>query len=115
MTAYAIDPPRRSPFTLAARALLGVLGGLSLFGSVFFTVTDAEGVVEWAVGATALAIAVALLAAALRGDRRLAVAAVAAHIAFGLLKVVAYGEGAAAVFIAADLVVLALLAAGRRR
>jgi uncharacterized membrane protein len=112
MTAYAIEP-RRSPFTLAAQVLLALLGALSLFGSVFFTVTDADGAAEWSIGALALAIAIGLLAAA--RDPRIATTVVAAHIAFGVLKVVAYGESAAFVFIAADLVVLGLLAAGRPR
>jgi hypothetical protein len=111
MTAYAIETPR-SPFAIAARCLLALAGAVSLFGSVFFTVTDADGVVEWGIGALALTIALGLLAAA--RDLRLATPAVAAHMAFGVLKVVAYGESAALVFLAVDVVILALLAAARR-
>jgi hypothetical protein len=110
MTATAI-PIRRSPATRAAQVLLGLLGALSLFGSVFFTVTDASGAVEWAIGAIAFAIAIGLLLAA--REPAYGIPAVTAHLAFGLLKVAAYHESAAVVFMAVDAIVLALLLARR--
>jgi hypothetical protein len=97
-----------------AQALLLALGGLVTFGSIYFSITDAGSAGDWAIGAWALAMAVGMLAAAPRlrdpGVRRLTAALLALHFVFGAVKVIGYAEPEAATFMAADVVLLALIA-----
>ena len=106
----------------AAQALLGLLGAVVLFASIYFSVVAPPEPVDgldWLVAAWAFATGAAALAVAPRlgrGDasvRLAAMAVVANHFAFGVVKLVAYGESAAVPFMAVDLVILALLS--RRR
>ena len=98
----------------AAQALLLALGGLVTFGSIYFSVTDAGSASDWAIGAWALAMALGMLAAAPRlrdpGVRRLTIGLLVVHFAFGAVKVLGYDEPEAATFMAADAVLIALIA-----
>jgi hypothetical protein len=104
----------------AAQALLGLLGAVVLFASIYFSVVAPPEPVDgldWLVAAWAFATGAAALAIAPRlargGDtvRLAATALVANHFVFGLVKLVAYGESAAVPFMAIDLALLALLSA----
>ena len=98
----------------AAQALLLALGGLVTFGSIYFSVTDAGSASDWAIGAWALAMALGMLAAAPRlrdpGVRRLTIGLLVVHFAFGAVKVLGYDEPEAATFMAADVVLIVLIA-----
>jgi hypothetical protein len=98
----------------AAQALLLALGGLVTFGSIYFSITDGGGAGDYAIGAWALAMAIAMLAAAPRlADprvRRLTLGLLALHFVFGAVKVLGYDETEAATFMAADVVIAALIA-----
>lgn len=102
----------------AAQALLGLLGAVVLFASIYFSVIAPPQPVDgldWLVAAWAFATGVCALVLAprlSRGDatvRLAAMALVANHFAFGLVKLVAYSESAALPFMAVDLVILALV------
>ena len=121
MTAHTIPAPAtaRPPALLrATQMLLGLMGAVVVYGSVYFTVVappeEVRGV-DWLVGAWALATGVAAVVLATRlarGDarvRRLATVLLASHVVFGVVKVVGYDEAEAATFIAVDLLLLALL------
>ncbi len=109
-----------------ARVLFGVLGVVLVAGTVFFTFfASAEeggvsGPVDWAVAVWSMIMALGYLYAAVRlgdGSARthwLAAGFVIAHIVFGLVKYFGYGEQEAVVFFVADLLLLGLLAVGRR-
>jgi len=114
-----------APLTLrATQALLALMGAAVLFGSIYFSAiappveVDAVG---WAVGAWAFAMALAMLAAAVRlgagGEavRRFTVRLIALHFVFGIVKVVGYDEPEAGLFMVFDLVLLGLLARMGRR
>lgn len=119
---------RRAPIVApwVARGLLGLTGAAVLFGAVYFTffATAAEGqvsgVVDWLIAVWAMAIAVGYLVAAVRATHAsprmvgFAVAIVAIHIVFGLVKLVGYGETESVPFFAVDLVILGLLAFSQR-
>jgi hypothetical protein len=98
----------------AAQGLLLLLGGFVTFGSIYFSITDAGSVSDWAVGAWALAMALGMLAAAPRlrdpGVRRLTLALLAVHFVFGAVKVLGYDEPEAATFMVADAVLIGLIA-----
>lgn len=98
----------------AAQALLLALGALVTFGSIYFSITDAGSVGDWAIGAWALAMALGMLAAAPRlrdaRVRRLTLGLLALHFVFGAVKVVGYDEAEAATFMVADVVLIALVA-----
>src|SRR3954465_8615743 len=117
MTALAL--PTRPPVVLrAAQALLGLLGGGGVFGSIYFSVVAPPQAVhgaDWLVAAWALLTGSAFLALATRlgtGDervRRAATGLVTLHVAFGLVKLVAYDEQAALGFMVLDAVLIGLL------
>ena len=122
-----MSPSSAAPVPLrAARALLGLMGVVVVYGSIYFSAiappveVDAIG---WAVGAWALAMGIAFVATAVRlGSgaepvRRFAVRLLTLHFVFGVVKVVAYDEIEAATFMAFDVILLALLSlpAVRRR
>jgi hypothetical protein len=101
-----------------AQVLLGLLGAVVLFASVYFSlVAPPEPVdgLDWLVAAWAFAIGVSALVLAPLLSRRdptvllAATVLVASHFAFGIVKLAAYGEGAAVPFMVVDLVLLALL------
>ena len=98
----------------AAQALLLALGGLVTFGSIYFSITDAGSASDWAIGAWALVMALGMLAAAPRlrdpGARRLTIGLLVVHFVFGAVKVLGYDEPEAATFMAADVVLIALIA-----
>jgi hypothetical protein len=107
----------------ATQALLALMGAFVLFGSIYFSAiappveVDAVG---WAVGAWAFAMALAMLAVAVRlgagGEpvRRFAVRLIALHFVFGIVKVVGYDEPEAGLFMAFDVALLGLLARMKR-
>ncbi len=123
-TAVSQPPARASVALWAARILLGLLGVVIVFSSIYFTFfASAEdgGVsapVDWVVAAWALAMALGMVAVAVRlgapGTMRIAVGLVLAHVAFGLVKLVGYGETESVGIFAFDLVLLAVLAAANR-
>lgn len=112
----------------AARVLLALLGAFGVGATVYFTfyASPEDGgvvrAVDWLVAAWALGIFLGYLYMAVKlGDRTrrsvlMAQGFVLAHVVFGLVKLIGYGEtSAAVVFFAQDAVLLALLAlAGRR-
>jgi hypothetical protein len=112
-----------TPLTLrTGQAGLALMGAVVCFGSIYFSAiappveVDALG---WAVGAWALAMALAMLYAAVRlptGDRvrRFAIGLLALHFVFGVVKLVGYDEPEAGLFMAFDVALIGLLArAGR--
>ena len=111
-------------FTLrTSQALLALMGAVVCFGSIYFSAiappvdVDALG---WAVGAWALAMAVAMLVSAARlaeGERvrRFAVRLLALHFVFGAVKIVGYDEPEALLFMGFDVTLIALLTRLRRR
>ena len=110
MTSTALLPLR------AAQALLALMGAVVMFGSIYFSVvepTQSLGAIDWAVGAWALAMAIGMLTAAPRlrdpGVRRLTLVLLATHFVFGAVKLLGYAEPEAATFMAADVVLLALI------
>jgi hypothetical protein len=128
MPTMPITAPRSSSVPAAVRAaqvlLLGPLGALVVFGSIYFSVIappqDVAGV-DWLVGAWALALGTGNLVVGSRlaggrpGLRRAALALVASHLAFGLVKIVGYGETEAATFMVLDALTLGLLTTGAAR
>ena len=106
-----------TPLTLrTGQAGLALMGAVVCFGSIYFSAiappidVDALG---WAVGAWALAMALAMLYAAARlptGDR---VRTFALHFVFGVVKVVGYDEPEAGLFMAFDVALIALLASAK--
>ena len=123
-TAVAQPPARASVALWAARILLGLLGVVIVFSSIYFTffasVEDGgvSGPVDWVVAAWALAMGLGMVAVAVRlgapGTMRIAVGLVLAHVVFGLVKLVGYGETEALGLFGVDLVILAVLAAASR-
>lgn len=123
-TTVAQPSARASVALWAARILLGLLGVVIVFSSIYFTFfasAEEGGVsapVDWVVAAWALAMGLGMVAVAVRlgapGTMRIAVGLVLAHIAFGLVKLVGYGETEAVGIFAVDLVILAVLAAASR-
>ena len=126
------DRPTRRPSPLllnGTRLLLGLFGAAKLYGTAYFTffATAEQGGVQttgdWLVAAWSAALAVAFLVAAVRlgRDRWVAPALVAAllvDIAFGLVKLIGYGEQESLGFMGVTLVLMVLVAAvvrqGRR-
>ena len=103
-----------------SQAGLALMGAVVCFGSIYFSAiappvdVDALG---WAVGAWALAMALAMLYAAVRlpaGERmrRFAIRLLALHFAFGIVKVIGYDEPEAGLFMAFDVALIALLVLG---
>ena len=101
-----------------SQALLALMGAVVCFGSIYFSAVappvdvDALG---WAVGAWAFAMALAMLAAAVRLPaggrvRTFAIRLLALHFVFGIVKVVGYDEPEAGLFMAFDVVLIGLLA-----
>ena len=101
-----------------SQALLALMGAVVCFGSIYFSAIAPPVDVDtlgWAVGAWALAMAVAMLAAAVRlpsGERArvFAIRLLALHAVFGIVKIVGYDEAEAGLFIGFDLALIALLA-----
>lgn len=98
--------------------LLGPLGALVVFGSIYFGVLappNDRTVLDWLIGVWALGIGVGSLVIGVRlasgglSLRRAALVLVTSHVVFGIVKVVGYGESEAAGFIAFDVIALALL------
>jgi len=95
-----------------------------VFGSIYFSffASAQDGgntaPVDWVVAAWALAMGLGMVAVAVRlgapGTMRIAVGLVLAHVAFGLVKLVGYGETESVGIFAFDLVLLAVLAAANR-
>jgi hypothetical protein len=123
-TAVSQSPARASVALWAARILLGLLGVSIVFGSIYFSFFalpedgGVSGPVDWVVAAWALAVGLGMVAVAVRlgapGTMRIAVGLVLAHVAFGLVKLVGYGETEALGLFGVDLVILAVLAAASR-
>jgi hypothetical protein len=123
-TAVAQPPARASVALWTARILLGLLGVVIVFSSIYFTffasVEDGgvSGPVDWVVAAWALAMGLGMVAVAVRlgapGTMRIAVGLVLAHVVFGLVKLVGYGETEALGLFGVDLVILAVLATASR-
>ncbi|MDQ3092708.1 MAG: hypothetical protein M3R46_13840 [Actinomycetota bacterium] len=123
-TAFSQPPARASVALWAARVLLGLLGAMIVFGSIYFSffASAQDGgntaPVDWVVAAWALAMGLGMVAVAVRlgapGTMRIAVGLVLAHVAFGLVKLVGYGETESVGIFAFDLVLLAVLAAANR-
>lgn len=109
-----------------ARVLFGLSGVFLAAGTAYFTFFapleegGVSGVVDWLVAAWSMAVAVGYLVVAVTlgdGTRRtlwLARGLVIAHIAFGLVKLIGYGETETVGFFAFDLLLLGLLAVGGR-
>lgn len=124
-TADLRRPVVSSVATWTARVLFGLTGVFLVAGTVFFTFFatleegGVSGPVDWAVAVWSMTVAVGYLVVAVRlGDRTrrtrwLARGFVLAHIAFGLVKLVGYGETEALAFFAVDLLLLGLLALDR--
>lgn len=119
------QPAARSSAALwAARLLLGLLGVSLVAASLyfgFFASPEDGGVsapVDWVIGAWALAMGLGMVAVAVRlgapGTMRMAFGLVLAHIAFGLVKLVGYGETESVGIFAVDLLVLAALGLASR-
>jgi hypothetical protein len=123
-TAVAQPPARASVALWAARILLGLLGVVIVFSSIYFTFfasVEDGGVsapVDWVVAAWALTMGLGMVAVAVRlgapGTMRIAVGLVLAHVAFGLVKLVGYGETEAVGMFGVDVLILAVLAAAGR-
>lgn len=123
-TAVAQPPARASVALWAARILLGLLGVVIVFSSIYFTFfasVEDGGVsapVDWVVAAWALTMGLGMVAVAVGlgapGTMRIAVGLVLAHVAFGLVKLVGYGETEVVGFFAVDPLILAVLAAASR-
>jgi hypothetical protein len=129
MTTTAVRPPvRRTALLQGTRVLLGLFGTFKLAGTAYFLFFataeqngDPEGLLDWSVGIWSTALAVALIAAAVRlgrGDRRtvqVLVGLLVVEIAFSLVKLFVYDEPEAVGFMAVDLVIFGLLALISRR
>lgn len=112
----------------AARVLLAVAGAVGVGATIWFSfyapVSEGgvDGGADWLVALWSMVVSLGYLYCAVAlGDRttrtlRLAQGLVLAHVAFGLVKLIGYGEEESVVFFAQDAVLLALLAvAGRGR
>ena len=111
----------------AARVLLAALGAFGIGATVYFSfyASPEDGgvvyAVDWLVAAWALGIFVGYLYTAVKlGDRtrrsvRMAQGFVLAHVVFGLVKLIGYGETSAVVFFAQDAGLLPVLAVAGRR
>jgi hypothetical protein len=100
--------------TRTSQALLGLMGAVVLFGSLYFSTVGAPADIDavgYLVGAWAFAMALAFLAGAVRPGPWLR-PLLMLHFAFGTVKIVGYHESAAIPFMVVDLVLLAML---RRR
>ncbi|UOY01554.1 hypothetical protein [Blastococcus sp. PRF04-17] len=128
MTTTAVRPAtRRTALLTGTRVLLGLFGAVKLAGTAYFLFFataeqggEPEGLVDWSVGVWSTALAVAFLVAAARlgRDRRVlpALAAVlVVDLVFSAVKLTAYDEPEAVLFMAVDLVVIGLLALLNRR
>jgi hypothetical protein len=119
MSTHALTAPTAPPAPLrAGRALLGLMGAVVVYGSIYFSAVNPPVEVDaigWAVGAWALAMGVAFVVTAVRlgrgGEpvRRFAVRLLALHFVFGIVKVVGYDEPEAGTFMAVDALLIALL------
>lgn len=127
MSAIVATPPGAPTLVRVSRVLLALLGVLKLSGTVYFTFVataaqggEPEGVFDWSVVGWSTVLGVAFLVAAARVGVSRRVAAVVAglllvDVVFSLVKLTVYDEPEALGFLAADLVVLALLAVLARR
>lgn len=102
-------------------ALLGVvIVSASIYFTFFASVDDGgvSGPVDWVIAAWALTMGLGMVAVAVRlgapGTMRIAVGLVLAHVAFGLVKLVGYGETEAVGMFGVDLLILVVLAAASR-
>ena len=101
-----------------SQALLALMGAVVCFGSIYFGVIAPvveNDAIDWAVGAWAFAMALAMLAAAVRLPaggrvRTFAIRLLALHFVYGIVKVVGYDEPEAGLFMAFDVALIALLA-----
>ena len=106
----------------SSAAISALESPLVCFGSIYFGVIAPaveNGALDYAVGAWAFAMALAMLVTAVRlpaGDRVrvFALRLLALHFVFGIVKVVGYDEPEAGLFMAFDLVLIALIAWTRR-
>ena len=126
-TTVPAEPRTRPPWLLrTARGVLGLFGAFKLYGTAYFTffATAEEGGVQtagdWWVAAWSAALAIAFLVAAVRLGRDRWVppalgAALLLDLAFGLVKLIGYGEQEALGFMATTVVLMALLAAVARQ
>ncbi len=114
---------RRAMLRVAQVLMIGPLGALVIFGSVYFGLiapTEATfSAYDWLVGSWAFAMGVTSIVLGSRlvsgGDRvrRAALGLVALHVVFGVVKIVFYAEAEAATFMAVDAIVIAILARAR--
>lgn len=119
-TTAPADTGRAAYLRIAQVLLIGPLGALVVFGSVYFGLIapteDSYSVLDWSVGAWAFVMGVTsmVLGSRLRSGgprvQRAAMALVALHIVFGVVKLTVYSEAEAATFMAVDAIVLGLLA-----
>ena len=106
-----------------SQALLALMGAVVCFGSIYFGVIAPvveNGPLDYAVGAWAFAMALAMLVCAVRlpgsdATRVFAIRLLTLHFAFGIVKVLGYDEPEAGLFMAFDLALIGLLAASARR
>lgn len=125
------DPTRDSTSVTgarwAARGLLALFGAFGVGATIYFTfyASPEEGgvvsAVDWLVAAWSMLISLGYLYVAVKlGDRTnrtvyLAQGLVLAHVVFGLVKLIGYGETESIFFFAQDAVLLALLVVAGRR
>ncbi len=121
-TTAPVRPEHTSAASWVARVLLGLLGivfvGATTYLSFFASMEEGRvsGAVDWLVAAWSMTIAIGYLFVAVRlgdGTRHtlwLARGLVIAHLVFGLVKLVGYGETEGIIFMVLDLLILGLLA-----
>ena len=119
----AARPVARVPNAVRAAQLL-LLVPLVVFGSIYFGAIEPQGeqgALDWLVGAWALALGAGNIFVGFKLSsgrpvfRRAALTLVAGHLAFGVLKVVGYGESEAATFMLLDALAIGLLSTGAVR
>ena len=110
----------RAFLRIAQVLMIGPLGALVVFGSIYFSVIapteDHYSALDWSVGAWAFAMGVSSIVLGSRlvsggaRVRRAAMALVGLHVLFGVAKLTVYAEAEAATFMAVDAIVLGVLA-----
>lgn len=114
----------RGLLRIAQVLMIGPLGALVIFGSVYFGLIapteETMSAFDWFVGSWAFVMGIASIVLGSRlvtgddGVRRAALGLVALHAVFGVVKIVFYAETEALTFMAVDAIVIGLLARVRR-
>ena len=129
MTTPTVTQTKRPNLLMGGvRVLLGLFGAFKLYGTAYFTFFataeeggDPQGIVDWSVAAWSAALAICLMVAAARlggGNRRVGRITgilLVGDILFSAVKLIGYDEPEAVVFMAVDLLLLALIALAVRR